>query len=637
MASRRRCETLTATSTSRRGGAVGGELAQTSSSKTSVSLATTGSDSEPTGLRQAEEGRVSPTAGGRRRVLRGPTASRYFLRSTQIPTCAGVSGAGPGLRPATSSTKATASETRSRLRSSNRAERQTSGESGSSRRASQKRGKKIQDPKQRLPPRMKRKEVKDRLLNPRETQRFGTWNVRTLRGTGKPELLANEMKRYKLSIVAVTETHLAGEGEMPLDEEGKYIILFSGRQDGQNVEGVGLALSSQAQAAMRHHQSISPRIMTAEFLTQVGPLMIVVVYAPTDRASNEEKDKFYEDLNCVVSRGHGHVMVMGDFNASVSDKLHGVVGPYGLGSRASENGERLVSFACVNGLCVTNTFFPHKRIHQATWYPPDPSRAPSLKDYILVKPRLMASVLDTRVFRGADIDSDHRLVVTSIRLKLQQKRKEKRGRCFDVKLLQEGSTKADFLNTFTKCFDTRKREGSVGERWNELKQSIMESAEEHLQCKRRKQKIWMSDDTLHLVDMKRKAYNRWHECRTDVERQREYRSLRLAVRKAVRKDREAWLNAVMEEMEDSLKRHRQGDFFRKLRDLNASRVKPTSTIWDERGHPIQTSEERLSRWKRHFEGVLNVPNTVAAEVIANVEDLATTDTTEVTREEGRRQ
>ena len=161
----------------------------------------------------------------------------------------------------------------------------------------------------------------------------------------------------------------------------------------------------------------------------------------------------------------------------------------------------------------------------------------------------------------------------------------------------------------------------------------MESAEEHLQCKRRKQNIWMSDDTLHLVDMKRKAYNRWHECRTDVGRQREYRSLRLAVRKAVRKDREAWLNAVMEEMEDSLKRHRQGDFFRKLRDLNASRVKPTSTIWDERGHPIQTSEERLSRWKRHFEGVLNVPSTVAAEVIANVEDLATTDTTEVTREE----
>ena len=123
-------------------------------------------------------------------------------------------------------------------------------------------------------------------------------------GAEKPELLANEMKQYNLFIVAVTETHLAGEGEMPLDEEGRYVILFSGRQDGQNVEGVGIALSPQAQAAMRHHQSISSRIMTAELLTQVGPLMIVVVYDPIDWDSNEEKDKFYKDLNCVVSRGH---------------------------------------------------------------------------------------------------------------------------------------------------------------------------------------------------------------------------------------------------------------------------------------------------------------------------------------------
>ena len=87
---------------------------------------------------------------------------------------------------------------------------------------------------------------------------------------------------------------------MPLDEEGRYVMLFSGRQDGMNVEQVGIALSPQAQAAMCHHQSASPRIMTAEFLTQVGPLMIVVVYPPIDWDSNEEKDKFYGDLNCVV-------------------------------------------------------------------------------------------------------------------------------------------------------------------------------------------------------------------------------------------------------------------------------------------------------------------------------------------------
>ena len=93
-------------------------------------------------------------------------------------------------------------------------------------------------------------------------------------------------------------------------------------------------------------------------------------------------------------------MVMGAFNASVSDKLHGVVGPYRLGSRASDNSERLVSFASADGLCVANTFPPHKRIQQATWYPHDPSRPQSLKDYILVKPCLMTSILDTSVQRS---------------------------------------------------------------------------------------------------------------------------------------------------------------------------------------------------------------------------------------------
>ena len=53
----------------------------------------------------------------------------------------------------------------------------------------------------------------------------------------------------------------------------------------------------------------------------------------------------------------------------------------------------------------------------------------------------------------------------------------------------------------------------------------------------------------------------------------------------------------MQEMEDSLKRNQQGDFFRKLRDINADRVKPTGTILDESGQPIKNNEEKLARCK----------------------------------------
>ena len=170
--------------------------------------------------------------------------------------------------------------------------------------------------------------------------------------------------------------------------------------------------------------------------------MIVVVYAPTNQDSNEEKDKFYEDLNYVVSRGNGNVMVIGDFNASVSDRLHGVVGPYGLRSKASDNGERLMSFACANSLCIANTLCPGQTMPEG----------------------INNSHQSVQGGGGADIDSDHQLVMTSIRVKLQKKYKEKRGKLFDVKLLHKESTKADFINSVTKSFENRKMEGNVQER-----------------------------------------------------------------------------------------------------------------------------------------------------------------------------
>ena len=207
---------------------------------------------------------------------------------------------------------------------------------------------------------------------------------------------------------------------MMLDEIRGHCLLFSGRQDGSSREGVGCALSRHARKAVRHYQAVSPWILAVEFLTKVGPMSVVVAYAPTEQSSIEEKDQFYTDLDCTMSLTTlGLTMLMGDFNAAISESTQGVVGPYGLSKLTDDNGESLVSFASANGMCITNTLFPHKHIHQATWYPPNPKASPSLKDYVLEKWRLRPSVLDTRVYREGDMDSDHRLVVVPLRLKLE--------------------------------------------------------------------------------------------------------------------------------------------------------------------------------------------------------------------------
>ena len=49
-----------------------------------------------------------------------------------------------------------------------------------------------------------------------------------------------------------------------------------------------------------------------------------------------------------------------------------------------------------------------------------------------------------------------------------------------MKLLQDVSIKADCVNIIKEGFEKRKAEGTVEDRWKEMKQTIMESSKEHL-------------------------------------------------------------------------------------------------------------------------------------------------------------
>ena len=282
-------------------------------------------------------------------------------------------------------------------------------------------------------------------------------------------------------------------------------------------------------------------------------MAILVVYAPTNQTSQEGKDQFYADLDGVMTRTNGLTTVLGDFNASVGDSVPGVVGPHGLGKETSDNGERLVEFASAHQMCITNTLFPHKAVHQATWYSPDARAKPSLKDYVLVKHRLRSSVMDTRVFRGADLNTDHRLVVVSLCLKLEKKSDQKKGKRFESVLLGNTERRMVYVESLRKSYEDRRQQGNVEERWKELKEALVGSAEQHLRRRRMAKKRWISDDTLELVEAKRTAFQRWQEHPTNVEKRKEYRDLCKKVRQALKVDKEKWLKDEMTETEKDIR------------------------------------------------------------------------------------
>ena len=71
-----------------------------------------------------------------------------------------------------------------------------------------------------------------------------------------------------------------------------------------------------------------------------------------------------------------------------------------------------------NSLVIGGSIFQHKKIHKATWVSPD-HRTEYQIDHICISYTFRRSLLDARAKRGADVGSDHHLVVGKMRLKLR--------------------------------------------------------------------------------------------------------------------------------------------------------------------------------------------------------------------------
>ena len=350
------------------------------------------------------------------------------------------------------------------------------------------------------------------------------------------------------------------------------------------------------------------------FYSKYIKLTVIHIYAPTEDKDEKIKDDFYASLQDVLDKRNAHDMliVIGDMNAKVgnqNENYERVMGKHGLGER-NNNGERLCEICDMNELVITGTLFPHKNIHKATWVSPD-GKTRNQIDHVLISKRFRNSVRDTRVYRSADLGSDHHLVCTTIKLRLRRPRGRRNARRVKYETSRLGNE--DVLRAFNITLRNRYQaleEDELENDYNEverdfevLRKAYTETAETVLGKPRKKKKPWISEESWQLVDQREEINKRILSTRSGRVKQQlrtKYVEKDREVKRSMKADKRRWLDNIANQAEEAAQSRHMKTLYGLTKTVCNERPKQCTAVMDKDGNILSRKKDIQDRWTQHF-------------------------------------
>ncbi|VDL90698.1 unnamed protein product [Schistocephalus solidus] len=374
----------------------------------------------------------------------------------------------------------------------------------------------------------------------------------------KTALVARELACYKVDSAALSETRFSEQGQ--LEEAGAgFTFFWSGRPKAERRDA-GVAFATRNDIVGRLPclpQGINDRLMSLRLPLRGDQFATIIsAYAPPMTSSDSAKDKFYEDLHALQATVSmvDKLIVLGDFNACFGTDhaaWQGVLSPHCLDS-CNDNG-LLLRTCAEHCLLLTNTFFRLPTREKAPWMHPRSRRWHPL-DYVLVRRRDRQDVLVTKAIRNADGWTDHRLVISQLRFRLQPRRRPQSKRPpgkLNTLLLNLPAHCFNFSNQITEKLHAPDNNGTMETRKCQLQNVIQSTAPKVLRRPHRQNQDWFNDNDANISKLlaeKNGLHKAYMDLRTDATTAAFFGCLRL-VRHRLREMQDAWMIQKAEEIQ----------------------------------------------------------------------------------------
>ena len=190
------------------------------------------------------------------------------------------------------------------------------------------------------------------------------------------------------------------------------------------------------------------------------------------------------------------LLLIGDYNAKIGEgRENKAVGPHEL-----RRGNRLIEFETKHKVFITNTWFEHKMSALHTWTSPDDNKKNQI-DYILASQRYRNTILNSK---GADCSSDHNLVVTRLRMRVNNIKNKKPIEKLDLTKITKGDKYQYQCETNIALNAINQENMGDTSRWSKVKEQIINIGNEICGNKKLEHKQqWMTEEILEKMEQRK--------------------------------------------------------------------------------------------------------------------------------------